>query len=237
LEPVNVPAQSLALDTTAHTVTATFPSLRKLNITCLAPVDDPPKPPPSKASQTAKGKKPADQDTKQPDCPSRLSDAGSLDRPNGIVLQLVECDQTKQLCPSVTNTSITREEQFEWLQHEETRAATMQGLLLSNSAVKNVAARNARKAALDGVEQQIRAAETALHDDLSHPPGARKTTLPSFDESLYGLRLAMTGSILSETFPVHATIGVSLSASQASTNPAESQPVEFRPSHCLRLLR
>jgi hypothetical protein len=160
--PVRVPAQTLVLDSTAHTLTATFPSLKKLNITCLSPVEIPPKPTPppvppgapaaapapppavtaagspaplgetagapapapasppapppalhagaKQAGAPAKPAGAANGTAKTPDCPTREADAGTVIRPNGILLQLVGCDPEKQLCPSLTDTSIPSEE-------------------------------------------------------------------------------------------------------------------------------
>ena len=137
--PVMIPAQSLALDANAHTLTLTFPSLKKLKIGCLSPVDIPPKPVPIVAPKSAPpsptgsakgvttatatanakavpsapaGKPPAAtaEKLKDPDCPARPPDAGSAARPNGIVLQLVGCDPTKQLCPALTDTILIDED-------------------------------------------------------------------------------------------------------------------------------
>lgn len=179
--PVTVPTQALTLDTTAHTITATFPSLKKLNIKCLAPVTDPPKPPPPKpkaavaaapanaiagdggatahaapaanvdgtgaapkaatnangagaaphAAPVAPKNTPGEQDTKaeDPDCPVRSSDAGSIDRPNAIRLQLVNCDPSRTLCPSVTETYVADRTGDGWLTEKTNRVLKLQGLL------------------------------------------------------------------------------------------------------------
>lgn len=102
-KPIAIPAQSLVLDTTAHTLTLTFPSLKKMNITCLSPVVIPARP---QIVDNSKQKPVAGKPEKSPDppCPSDASNATSTTVPNGIDLRLVGCDITKQICPSLTQT-------------------------------------------------------------------------------------------------------------------------------------
>lgn len=106
LDPIMVPSQSLSLNTSAHTLTLTFPSLAKLGIKCLAPmkVSDAP------AAASAKGRVKRKNLAKvnvgtQAKCPPRGADAGTQTHPNRILLTLVDCDPNKQLCPDLTDTA------------------------------------------------------------------------------------------------------------------------------------
>jgi hypothetical protein len=120
--PVVIPAQGLSLDATAHTLTLTFPSLKKLNIGCLSPTDIPPKP--KDAAKTAPAPAAGSPEKpKDPACPPRAADAGSDARPNGIVLQLIGCDDTKQICPTLTDTDA------DWLRKKVDHLAKLKGLL------------------------------------------------------------------------------------------------------------
>jgi hypothetical protein len=97
LAPVDIPAQSITLNESAHTLTLAFPSLKQLNIDCLAPDVIPEKP-----QQPAAPAKPT-----EVKCPARMGGAGSEARPNAILLTLGGCDPGSQLCPDLTDTTIT----------------------------------------------------------------------------------------------------------------------------------
>ena len=85
---VTIPAQSLALDTTAHVLTLTFPSLGKLGL-AMPPPPDPAKP----------NKKPDD----------KSADSGPFlvpsDAKNVLVIERVNCDPLISLCPEFTGES------------------------------------------------------------------------------------------------------------------------------------
>ena len=104
---LKIAAQSLSYDGSAHTLAMTFPSLKKLNITCLSPADIPPRPTgvaaPSRKSPA--GHAPAEKPP-VPDCPQD-SAASAAREPNRIVLSLTGCDSTREVCPVLTDTVLS----------------------------------------------------------------------------------------------------------------------------------
>lgn len=313
---VQIPAQTLALDATAHTLTMTFPSLKKLNITCLSPIDIPPKPkaplapaqaaapavvpgapppaplapaavapaavPPIPAAGVAPGgvhpgapahtaapkhatvaSAPAGTaDTpKDPDCPLREANAGTADRPNGILLQLVGCDPEKQLCPSVTDTAITTQDSGiedgseDWLENKRRHVLISQQVLKQDiaestirvqtqtdakkkqDAQKQLDAQNTRDSHLKGLINALGTAVSAIervgqaHRELTNASpkdknyslqegrfrDARLAWRQSWDKVLEAAIAANLWSYIED----HATIGVTLYASQQPTNPAK----------------
>jgi hypothetical protein len=124
-QPVTVPAQAVTLDAPNHTLTLTFPSLKKLQISCLAPASPPaavppsqstPKPAPKKGVKGANAANGQTDASAKADCPARGADAGTAVAPNMIELSLVGCDPATQLCQLLTQTVLNNEERVDRLQ-------------------------------------------------------------------------------------------------------------------------
>jgi len=105
---LKISAQTLTFDGSAHTLALSFPSLKKLNITCLSPAEIPPRPPsPPKAIQKAPSNSgsPAAK-PELPDCPQDSAKTAA-EEPNRIVLSLTGCDATREVCPLLTDTELS----------------------------------------------------------------------------------------------------------------------------------
>jgi hypothetical protein len=243
--PVTIPAQALTLDTTAHTLTATFPSLKKLNITCLTPAVIPAKPPapklpkppvPKPPAGSGAAAKPESPEPKDPDCPVRGADAGTPQHPNAIVFQLVGCDPSKVLCPALTDTSITAEDKSRWLTKYASQVSIMQRLLAVQGA-----AIQAEKTQTDE-EAQLRAEKLVALDlqaknvaDVLGKMEEASETLAGAPDSVISarwrdLRSSIVTARLDGYIEDRATIGVSLFASQQSTATAKVDFANFGPN-------
>ncbi len=132
---LKIAAQSLTFDGTAHTLSMTFPSLKKLNITCLSPASIPPRPaiPADKKDPKKKGQTGAPDKPKPPDCPQDSESTGpegdcpqdsestGPEGPNRIVLSLTGCDPTREVCPLVTDTVLNEQDYMERKSNELAR--------------------------------------------------------------------------------------------------------------------
>ena len=215
LPAVDVPAQTLALDTSAHTLTLTFPSLKKMNISCLSPSVVPAKPT-SKAP--AAGKKPAD-----PDCPVRLAGTGSDVRPNAIFLSLDGCNQGSELCPGLTDTVITERRALEI---KSSQATVMRALLKGlgdkiNTELTELAKNPAKLASPAGQRE---------HDDWTAAAADSKARLDRLDAAitaLTGLKDALTAED-SARDAVVAAKPAEKAAKQATLDTAASDTAQRR---------
>jgi len=312
--PAMIPAQSLTLDTTAHTLTLAFPSLKKMGVGCLSPVSDPPKPPaktpaapkpkpkpkakpkpapaappapatphtpaaphapapaagaPAKPVAAAAGKAPpaapaspgvkkppakkapapkppvvvaAAATPKDPDCPARPADAGSEERPNGILMQLVGCDPRKQLCPALTETVLV-EDDWRKQRAELSRLMNVLGAPEAPNGLDSLAKAGSAVTALNTAEEVIAAEEKAgiaLSLAKRNGDGARAIALDEADlktaqsrtaTALAAARLAVDQAHAASAYAEDvAVIGVSLASSSQSTDPPKVTLVDARNS-------
>lgn len=234
LPPVTIAAQGLALDTTAHTLTLTFPSLKKLNITCLAPADIPPRP--ANPEMAASGEQP-----RTPDCPVGVGGAGTFDQPNAIDLRLVGCDPSKQLCPALTDTSFANEDGKDWLARKVNWFFDAQQLALRDiqampEGSQGRLALEARHQSIAKVTTLLRAAAVKIDKEkqaqaaLAKEVPAKKATLQAAlddvrekrEEAWEAVQKAAIAANLKEFIDDHAALGVSLYASPQSNSVAKA---------------
>jgi hypothetical protein len=231
--PLTISAQTLTLDPTTHTLTAVFPSLKKLNVTCLSPVEIPSKPKAAPAAPAgAKPPKSAvsqSDATKAPDCPARGADAGTAERPNAVELQLIGCDKSSQLCPSLTETSLPNALGENWLTLKRQSLLRMQALMMRDYSLLP------RVQQFKQLSDELKPAEDALkklveaQSALAQSPAAQrnynldrlKTASDAYEQAWEEALLSAVPLNLDEYLQDHATIGVSLFSSQTSTNPTK----------------
>jgi hypothetical protein len=240
--PVSIPAQALSLDTAAHTLTLSFPSLKKLGIDCLSPVADAAAPAvrpkkPAKEAKGAAGRAGAPPAAASPDpstCPTRSAGegAGSNERPNGIQLSLIGCDPTRQLCPALTETAFTVED---WrlrrgrLSELRSRLGMSDVVEQADVDTRTAAATKALAAATSAVDAEEQA-EIALSQARANDAG--RESIAPLEQALSQIKaLAVASSITAEqavedarltaSATDRAIIGVSLTSSGESTTPAK----------------
>lgn len=219
---VDVSAQSLALDPVAHTLTLSFPSLKKLGIGCLAPTESEPI---TKAPQPDKEAKPGE----APKCPSRANGPGSTVRPNRIVLSLVGCNPQSQLCPDLTPTDLApdpaladilsnlkqAESLFDTAQGDVSKSGNISRAMEQALSQLEAARSNARNAKS---LNQLPALQASLYQAIGDLEQAQKA-----HKSLVDQQVSATNELRRLSLPPAraSAIGVTLVAASSSANPAK----------------
>ncbi len=246
---VDVPAQKLTLDPTAHTLTLSFPSLKKLGVGCLSPTEaEPlpkaptPTPPARKGAKGAKGTPPPAPAADTPKCPARAVGAGNAARPNRIVLSLVGCDPKSQLCPDLTATDEAADPTLAQRMAERVKAEALfdqaQADVKSNAGVSaSMAAALAELKAARSKVQAARSAEylPAAEASLDQAVGALAQASQS-QSALLNQKVTAANVIgqLNLAPDKVSLIGVTLVTTPNSTDPAKLKVSAASASVCLQ---